>query len=127
MHAPIAALWRFLFSPSDGAFESLSREVTTTRASLEVMGTSNLKQWMGAHDDITTIAGTVWPEIQLPGMMKLEDIASFARTGMALPLMSGFGRIRGLFGIETVRIGEGEIELRGFPGEITFEIELVKL
>jgi len=127
MHPPLAALGLFIFAPSFGSYEQMSREVTSPRATLATMGGPDLKQWMGMQHDLRTISGSVWPEIQLPGMLKLEFLGEWARTGRPLPLLMGFGGVKGLFGIEGVSTTDGELQRWGFPGEITFEIQLVRL
>lgn len=91
------------------------------------MGGADLDQWMGHQAETITVAGSVRPEIQLPGMFKLAALREWARTGYPLPFPSGTGMIAGRLGIEAVGLTNGEIERWGIPGEITFEIDLVRV
>lgn len=127
MHAPIAALGSFIFGPSVGSFEEMERRWSAPRASLPVIGGRNQKHWMGPTDGEVTITGSVWPEIQLPGLWKIDAIGALAGTGRTVGLLEMTGRFHGLWGICEVNKGTGLIQRRGFPGEITFSIVLESL
>lgn len=127
MHPPIAALGSFVFSPSNGSFEEMERSWDTHRASLDVIGRRPVKHWMGEGDEYINLTGSIWPEIQLPGLTKIDELAGIAKSGRPLPFLLATGQYLGLWGIaNTVKTG-AELARYGFPGEIGFHIELERV
>lgn len=124
MSFPVAALGEFVFAPHLGSYESLERIWTFAWAKPDPVGSPPLKQFMGKGDEELVISGGIWPEIQLPGLWKLEELAAVAGTGETLPFMLGSGRVLGLWCVEEITSTSGEIERFGFPGEIDFSITL---
>lgn len=127
MIPPLAALGSFVFAPSNGSYEDMERTWETPRASLGVIGRSNVKHWMGPGDEFLRLSGSIWPEIQLPGLSKIDDIGAMAKTGRALPFVLATGQYLGMWGISHTSKTSSEFMHFGFPGEITFEIELERV
>lgn len=127
MHPPIAALGGFIFAPSFGSFEEMEQSWETPRASLDVIGSRPVKQWMGPGDTHLNLSGSIWPEIQLPGLLKIDALAGFASSGIPLPFLMATGQFLGMWGIANTIKSSGELARFGFPGEIGFEIELERV
>lgn len=105
----------------------MERTWETPRARLDVVGRRAVKQWMGPGDETLRLSGSIWPEIQLPGLFKIDDIGAMANTGQALPFALATGQYLGMWGIANTTKSSGEFMHFGFPGEITFEIELERV
>ncbi|MEL6503500.1 MAG: phage tail protein [Pseudomonadota bacterium] len=121
---PLAALGSFIFSPTSGSFEELEQSWDNPRAVLDVIGGPPVKHWMGPGDRIVTISGSIWPEIQLPGLWKIDDLAAVARTGTPVTLLMAHGAYLGLWGIQHITKTDGLLQRFGFPGEINYTITL---
>lgn len=124
MERPLAALGGFLFSPSQGSYEELSRRWTAVWATHEPIGTPNLRQFMGAGDRELSIYGGIWPELQTAGTWKIEDLGSVAESGRPLTFILASGIVLGRWCLEEVIKDERLIEGWGYPGEIGFELRL---
>ena len=124
MERPLAQLGRFMFSPSVGSYEELERTWQITWAKPDPIGSSPVKQFMGPGDELMTISGGIWPEIQMPGMWKIEDLAAAAKTGRTMSFVLGNGRVLGQWCVEEVSEYQTLIESGGYPGEISFSISM---
>lgn len=126
MERPLAALGFFVFSPSRGSYETLTREWEFAWAKPDPIGSAPVKQFMGSGETTLTIQGGIWPEIQSPATWKIERLANLAKTGRTLAFLLGSGRFLGVWCIESLREDQTLIESGGYPGEIAFEIILSK-
>lgn len=124
---PLAALGGFVFAPSIGSYESLTRRYSQPRASIDVIGAPPVKQWLGPGDSGVEIVGSVWPEIQLPGLYKLDAIAAQARRGIVHGLLLASGGWLGLFQVDEAEATDIELMRWGMPGEEQFRLMLSRV
>ena len=120
----LCALGFFIFSPSTGTYEEMERRWNTRRAALDVIGRKPVKHWMGRGDSELILRGSIWPEIQPSGLWTLEALAAVAGTGRPLPVLMGYGRFLGLWGIAEMGVTDRLAQRGGVPGERGFEIVL---
>lgn len=129
MQRPLAALsggGTFIFAPLLGSYEELSQTWSASWARHDVIGAPAVRQFTGPDDRELSIRGGIWPEIQLPGLWRIEALASVAESGRPVTFILASGRVVGRFVIEEVTKDESLIEGLGYPGEIQFDLRLVR-
>ena len=115
-YPPLAALGRFVFAPSVGSYEELTRRYIQPPAKISVIGRRDVKQWLGAKDRVIEITGSVWPEIQRPGLFRLDAIAARAQRGATFGLLLATGGWLGTWYVDEAEATDRELEMWGYPG-----------
>lgn len=120
---PIASLGMFIFSPAVGSYEEFEERWKFIWAKPDPIGSAPLKQWMGKGDNVITIRGGIWPEIQPAGTMKMEAMAAVAGLGLPFSFRLGNGMVKGQWCIEELSKKSSDY-FSDIPSSIEFEIKM---
>jgi phage protein U len=124
MAGPIAlALGPYRFAALGFALQDLSRQLQTPWAELDVAQRMDAAHWTGPKGQGVTIGGVLFPE-EFGGMTQLAGIASAAKAGRPLMLVTGAGDVGGLYRVEGISEDWSHIDAAGRPRRDAFKLEL---
>ncbi|MFB9149514.1 phage tail protein [Roseovarius ramblicola] len=116
-------LGAFQFGVDSAAYQSLSRTATYKWAAQSRVGTADALQFTGLGRESIDLRGVIYPEYRggdgQPGLMRLQ-----ALLGVPLPLVSGQGRVLGLWVVEGVREAQAVFRGDGAPRRQEFDLRL---
>ncbi|WP_252275219.1 phage tail protein [Pseudomonas subflava] len=94
-------LGMFVFGLPTLAYQELQRTTDWRHGSTSRIGTNPGKQFMGRGDDKIALPGTLLPGL-VGSPLSLDVLRKMADTGKAWPLISGTGRIYGIWVITSI-------------------------
>ncbi len=114
----------FVFSIPTATYQSLQRSNTWNHASNNRVGDMPAYQYVGKGEDSITLEGSIVPEFGAP--MSLTAMRLMADTGKSFPLISGTGKIYGLWVIESLSETQTYFFKNGKPRLVEFSLTLKK-
>jgi len=123
MAGVMMALGAYRFSISTAAYQEMSRAAEYRWAAQERVGAGDALQFTGAGPETIEIAGVIFPHYR-GGLGQLESMRLQASLGVPLPLISGTGRMLGLWAVESVREDQRIFARRGAPLRVEFSLRL---
>lgn len=114
----------FVFSIPTATYQSLQRTTTWNHASNNRVGDMPAYQYVGKGEDSITLEGSIVPEFGAP--MSLTALRLMADTGKSFPLISGHGKIYGLWVIESLNETQTHFFKNGKPRLVEFSLTLKK-
>jgi phage protein U len=123
MASVMMGLGAYRFAIDTAAYQTLTREDEFRWESQERIGRHPAMQFVGAGHSTFTLEGTIYPHWK-SGLGQIERMRAQAGLGIPLRLVSGYGKIFGLFSV--TRIGETQTHFfaDGKPRKQEFSIEL---
>lgn len=113
----------YQFSVDTGAYQELSREAEYRWASQERIGAVDALQFTGYGAERIEVRGVIYP-FHKGGLGQLDSMRTQAGLGLPLPLVSGQGRILGLWVIQSVREGQRVFAREGVPRRQEFDLSM---
>lgn len=103
----------FQFSLDTAAYQSLSRSTEYKWSRQARIGNHDALQFTGYGNDGITLEGVIYPHFR-GGLDQIEKLKRQAKFGVPMPLVSGRGKVLGLWAIESI----GETQTIFAPGGI---------
>lgn len=117
------ALGAYRFGLTTAAYQELERRSAYRWESQARIGRHPVLQFVGeGHTDIT-LRGIIYPYFR-GGLGQVDRLRAQAGQGVPLPLISGLGRVIGLFAVMRLDDVETYFTSGGSPRKIEFTIEL---
>jgi phage protein U len=113
------------FSLTTAAYDQLTRTSRYDWKRIDRVGAMPALQFTGPQNDGITISGSLIPGFT-GGAEHIEKMRAIAGTGLPMPLISGTGRVLGLWVIESVEETGTRHFKDGYPRVITFSLTLTK-
>lgn len=117
------ALGSYHFQALGFQMSDLSRDLQTPWAEIDVAMRFDALHWTGPKSDSVTISGVLFPE-EFGGLDALAGIASAARSGRPLTLVTGAGEVGGKFVVQSISEDWSFIDARGRPRRDAYKIQL---
>lgn len=116
-------LGNFQFGLSTAAYQELSRSTEYRWASQDRFGQHAALQNTGPGAETITLPGVIYPEFR-GGLGQLDRMRELAGRGLPLTLITGTGRILGLFVIERVEERQSVFAAAGLARKVEFTLTL---
>ena len=116
---------RYQFSIDSAAYQSLSRSTEYRWARQTQIGANDALQFTGYGPDTIEVAGVIYPH-HLGGLGQIDDMRRQAGLGIPWPLVSGLGRVMGLWVIEALTEGQAIFDVRGIPRRQEFTMRMAR-
>lgn len=117
------ALGYFVFSKNSAAYQTQEQQIVWRHPVNNRIGARPATQFVGIGDELQTLSGLLYPEIN-GQQTELDTIIAMADTGKSYPLIDGTGNVLGHFIIERIRTTGTEHHYDGLARKIDFSIEL---
>lgn len=125
MSTVMLQLGGFQFSIDTAAYQSLTRSTEYRWARQPRIGVNDALQFTGLGAETIELDGVIYPEA-FGGFGQLDRMRSTAGLGVPLPLVSGTGRVLGLWVVEGVTEGQEIFATQGKPRRQKFNIRLAR-
>ncbi|MCF1744239.1 phage tail protein [Paradevosia shaoguanensis] len=106
--------------------DSMGRDGGGDLAAKDVMNRLRPREFMGEADEKIQISGQLLPS-KIGGLAELEMAHAMSRSGTALPLMRGDGKMYGWFAIEHVSEQHADLLRTGVGFTVKYTLDLVKV
>lgn len=113
------------FSLDNAAYQRLSRSSEYRWASQSRIGSNDALQFTGYGPETIEIGGVIYPHFK-GGLRQLDKMRLQASLGLPLPLVSGAGRVLGLWVIETIYEGQEIFAKQGIPLKQEFTMRIAR-
>jgi phage protein U len=113
----------YQFSIDNAAYQELTRSSEYRWAAQTRVGTTDALQFIGTAGDTIELRGTIYPYYK-GGIGQIDSMRTQASIGWPLPLVSGQGKVLGLWVVEAIREGQAVFDQSGIPRRQEFEIRL---
>jgi phage protein U len=118
------ALGAYRFAIGTAAYQQLQQTNEYRWESQERIGRHPAMQFIGAGHTTITLEGAIYPHFKSAGINQIELMRAQAGLGIPLNLISGYGKIFGLFVIMTVDETQTFHLANGAPRKQEFSVEL---
>jgi len=123
MASVMMGLGAFRFAIDTAAYQTLTRKDEYRWESQERIGRHPAMQFIGAGHTTFTLEGSIFPHWRA-GLGQIDAMRAMAGQGVPLRLVSGYGRIFGLFVIMAIDETQTVFLSNGAPRKQEFAIEL---
>lgn len=106
--------------------DEVDRDASADFAVKPVIGVAPRREFMGEGDDELTLSGQILPS-KIGGLVELETLHGFRRSGRQLPVMRGDGKMMGWFAITRIVERHADLERNGVGFTVAHTISLVKV
>ena len=113
----------YQFSIDNAAYQELTRSSEYRWAAQNRIGATDALQFTGTAGDTIELRGVIYPYYK-GGLGQIDSMRTQASIGWPLPLVSGRGKVLGLWVVEAVRGGESVFDQSGIARRQEFEIRL---
>lgn len=113
----------YQFSINSAAYQDFTRSTEYRWAGQERVGAHDALQFTGFGSDSIGVSGVIFP-FHKGGLGQLDAMRAQASLGFPLPLISGFGKILGLWVVESVTEGQRVFARDGVPMRQDFDIKM---
>jgi phage protein U len=120
------ALGDYRFSIPTAAYQDLERTNEWRWATVDRIGVTPAKQFMGPGEDAITMSGIIYPGMvaSRQGLEQVPRMRAEAALGLPRLLVDGSGRVWGEYVITNLREGQKTFFSDGAPRAIEFSISL---
>ncbi len=116
-------LGAFQFGIDTAAYQNLDRSTEYRWARQPRISTNDAMQFTGLGPDNIDLAGVIYPHFR-GGLDQIERMRVQASLGLPLPLVSGLGRVLGLWSVESVTEGQTTYASQGVPHRQDFSMRI---
>lgn len=116
-------LGAYQFSIDNAAYQEFSRSSEYRWAAQQRIGATDALQFTGTPGDTIELRGVIYPYYK-GGLGQIDKMRTQASLGFPMPLISGRGKVLGLWVVESVIEGQRVFDLGGIPRRQEFEIRL---
>ena len=121
--ANMLALGEFRFSLATAAYQALERVSAYRWPAQARLMRRPARQFVGAGDETIELHGVIYPHYR-GGLGQIDALRSQAGAGKPLQLVTGTGKVLGLWVIETVEETQRVFLDRGEPRKLLFRLRL---
>ncbi|WP_299298127.1 phage tail protein [uncultured Tateyamaria sp.] len=115
----------FQFSIDDAAYQRLNRSTEYRWARQARIGTNDALQFTGLGPDTIELEGVIYPHFR-GGLKQVDKMRTQASLGLPLPLVSGIGKVLGLWVVEAISEGQEIMAAQGVPYKQEFTMRMAK-
>lgn len=115
----------FQFSLDNAAYQRLSRSAEYRWARQARIGTNDALQFTGLGPETVELEGVIYPHFR-GGLKQIDKMRTQASLGLPLPLVSGIGRVLGLWVVEGVAEGQEVFASQGIPHRQEFTMRMAR-
>lgn len=113
------------FSLDTAVYQRLSRSTEYRWARQPRIGTNDAMQFTGYGPETIEFEGVVYPHFK-GGLKQVDRMRTQASIGIPLPLVSGAGRVLGLWVVEAISEGQEVFAKRGIPRRQDFTMRIAR-
>lgn len=113
------------FSLDKATYQRLSRSTEYRWARLPRIGSNDAMQFTGYGPETIEIEGVIYPHFR-GGLKQVDKMRTQASIGIPLPLVTGSGRVLGLWVVETISEGQEIFAKRGIPLRQEFTMRIAR-
>lgn len=113
------------FSLDTATYQRLSRSTEYRWARLARIGSNDAMQFTGYGPETIEIEGVIYPHFR-GGLKQVDKMRAQASIGVPLPLVSGTGRILGLWVVEAISEGQEVFAKQGVPLRQEFTMRIAR-
>ena len=115
----------FQFSIDGATYQRLSRSVEYRWARQARIGTNDALQFTGLGPETIEIEGVIYPHFR-GGLKQVDRMRTQASLGLPLTLVSGIGKVLGLWVVEGITEGQEVFASRGVPQRQDFTMRMTR-
>lgn len=115
----------YQFSLNSAAYQRLSRSTEYRWARQARIGSNDALQFTGTGPETIDLEGVIYPHFR-GGLGQLDEMRLQASLGIPLPLVSGTGRLLGVWCIESISEGQTVFARQGVPHRVDFSMKLAR-
>ena len=115
----------FQFSLDTAAYQRLGRSTEYRWARQSRIGSNDALQFTGYGPETIEIEGVIYPHFR-GGLKQIDKMRTQAGLGIPLPLVSGLGRVLGLWVVETISEGQEVFAAQGIPHRQDFTMRMTR-
>jgi Phage protein U len=115
----------FQFALDSATYQRLSRSTEYRWARQARIGVNDALQFTGYGPETIEIEGVIYPHFR-GGLKQIDKMRSQANIGIPLPLVSGVGRVLGLWVVEAISEGQEVFASQGVPHRQDFTMRIAR-
>jgi phage protein U len=115
----------FQFSIDDATYQRLSRSTEYRWARQARIGSNDALQFTGYGPETIELEGVIYPHFR-GGLKQVDRMRTQASLGVPLPLVSGIGKVLGLWVVEAISEGQEVFAARGIPHKQDFTMRMAR-
>lgn len=115
----------FQFSIDDATYQRLSRSTEYRWARQARIGTNDALQFTGYGPETIELEGVIYPHFR-GGLKQVDRMRAQASLGVPLPLVSGLGKVLGLWAVEGISEGQEVFAAQGVPHRQEFTMRMAR-
>lgn len=113
------------FSLDDAVYQRLNRSTEYRWARQPRVGSNDALQFIGYGPESIVIEGVIYPHFR-GGLKQIDRMRTQASIGIPLPLVTGSGRVLGLWVVEAITEGQQVFAKRGVPRRQDFTMRMAR-
>jgi len=113
------------FSLDDAVYQRLNRSTEYRWARQPRIGSNDALQFTGYGPESIVIEGVIYPHFR-GGLKQIDRMRTQASIGIPLPLVTGSGRVLGLWVVEAITEGQQVFAKRGIPRRQDFTMRMAR-
>ncbi|PID95846.1 MAG: phage tail protein [Alphaproteobacteria bacterium] len=115
----------FQFSIDDATYQRLSRSTEYRWARQARIGINDALQFTGYGPETIELEGVIYPHFR-GGLKQVDKMRTQASIGVPLPLVSGIGKVLGLWVVEAISEGQEVFAAQGIPHRQDFTMRIAR-
>ena len=115
----------FQFSIDDATYQRLTRSTEYRWARQARIGTNDALQFTGYGPETIELEGVNYPHFR-GGLKQVDKMRTQASIGIPLPLVSGIGKVLGLWVVEAISEGQEVFAAQGIPHRQDFTMRMAR-
>ncbi|WP_171178673.1 phage tail protein [Ruegeria sp. HKCCD8929] len=115
----------FQFSIDTATYQRLNRSTEYRWARQPRIGGNDAMQFTGYGPETIEIEGVIYPHFR-GGLKQIDKLRTQGSIGIPLPLISGIGKVLGLWVIEAVTEGQEVFAAQGIPHRQDFSMRMAR-
>ena len=115
----------YQFAIDSATYQKFTRSTEYRWARQARIGSNDALQFTGLGPDVIDLDGVVYPHFR-GGLNQINKMRTQASVGIPLPLVSGIGKVLGLWVIEAVTEGQEIFAAQGIPHRQNFTMRMAR-
>ena len=115
----------YQFAIDSATYQKFTRSTEYRWARQARIGSNDALQFTGLGPDVIDLDGVVYPHFR-GGLNQINKMRTQASVGIRLPLVSGIGKVLGLWVIEAVTEGQEIFAAQGIPHRQNFTMRMAR-
>lgn len=115
----------FQFSIDSAAYQRLNRSSEYRWARQSRIGSNDALQFTGHGPETIELEGVIYPHFK-GGLGQIDKMRTQASIGVPLPLVTGVGKVLGIWVVEAISEGQEVFAAQGIPHKQDFTIRMAR-